>query len=104
MYEWFPFIVNYRESGLSQYRAKKKVFTVPSGDEKLDELLKGGFRQDLLYLVYGNDTRITNIMFQTAVNCYKEGNFESRVAFVVGNHRFNPYEVSKMACESNLNP
>ena len=75
-----------------------------SGDEILDEMLSGGFRHDLLYLLYGDKRIITNILLNTAVYAFKDSDFEKKVAFVDGNNRFNPYNVSKLAVRLNLSP
>ena len=46
-------------SGLDELLEKEKLPVVLSGDATLDELLRGGFRRDFTYLVYG-DRKITS--------------------------------------------
>ena len=75
-----------------------------SGDETLDQLLKGGFQQDLIYLVYGNQKIITNILLKLSVASFKKYGFEKKVVFIDGNNRFNPYYVSKLAALQGLSP
>ena len=49
-------------SGL-EVRDKKKLLPLyKSGDKILDKLLSGGFRQDLVYLLYGDRNIIVDIM------------------------------------------
>ena len=86
---------------------------VSSGDSTLDELLGGGgFHKDLVYLLYGNkesNKKITNILLTTAVNSQKphiNGGLGDgiKVAFIDGNNRFNPYNISKYAVSQKLSP
>jgi hypothetical protein len=83
---------------------------VSSGDSTLDELLGGeGFHKDLIYLLYGDKKRTTNILLSTAVIAQKTyvnggiGN-DIKIAFIDGNNRFNPYNVSKLAVSLRLSP
>ena len=75
-----------------------------SGDKTLDELLSGGFQKDLLYLLYGKQKIIVDILLKTAVNSFKAVDFTKRVAFIDGNNRFNPYLISKLAVSERLSP
>lgn len=100
-------------SGLKVYQKNNSLPPISSGDSTLDELLargnKGGFHRELVYLLYGDKTVITNILLTTAVISQKSftngGVGEGiRVAFVDGNNRFNPYNVSKFAISQKLSP
>ncbi len=71
----------------------------PSGDKTLDLLLTGWFRQDLIYLVYGNRKIITDILLQLSVDSFKKYCFEKKVVFIDENNRFYPYHLSKSAKE-----
>ncbi|MFX1365749.1 MAG: hypothetical protein ACFE9Y_12605 [Promethearchaeota archaeon] len=82
---------------------------ISSGDATLDNLLSGGFHRDLVYLLYGDKKLTTNILLTTAVITQKAFNNGGlgegiRVAFIDGNNRFNPYNVSKFAVSQNLSP
>ena len=82
---------------------------ISSGDTTLDELLSGGFHRDLVYLLYGDKKLTTNILLTTSViaqKSYHSGGLGEgiRVAFIDGNNRFNPYNVSKFAVTQNLSP
>ena len=91
-------------SGLDQLSEKSKVRIVSSGDATLDELLEGGFREDFLYLLYGNKKVISTILMKTAVLLFTNQDYTQKVAFVDGNNRFNPYQVSKFAASHGLSP
>ena len=54
-------------SGYDEFTNKTLLPTYSSGDKTLDLLLKGGFHQDLLYLVYGNLKIITDILLRLSV-------------------------------------
>ncbi|MFX1477913.1 MAG: hypothetical protein ACFFCI_07255 [Promethearchaeota archaeon] len=82
---------------------------ISSGDTTLDELLSGGFHRDLVYLLYGDKKLATNILLTTSVIAQKSpqrgGLGEGiKIAFIDGNNRFNPYNVSKFAVTQNLSP
>jgi len=84
---------------------------VSSGDSTLDELLGGGgFHKDLVYLLYGDKVATTNILLTTSVisqKSYAHGGLRGncvKIAFIDGNNRFNPYNVSKFAVSQNLSP
>ena len=83
---------------------------VSSGDSTLDELLGGeGFHKDLIYLLYGDIKRTTSILLSTAViaqKAYINGGLGKgiKIAFIDGNNRFNPYNVSKLAVSLRLSP
>jgi len=96
-------------SGLKVYRKNKRVPLVSSGDSTLDELLgEGGFHKDLVYLLYGDKKKTSNILLTTSVIAQKSfangGLGEIKVAYIDANNRFNPYNVSKFAVSQNLSP
>jgi hypothetical protein len=97
-------------SGFGFYKKGKKTPLISSGDTTLDELLKGGFQKDLVYLLYGDKAITTNIFLTTAVIAQKSflnggfGGNGNKIAFIDGNNRFNPYNVSKYAVTQNLSP
>jgi DNA repair protein RadA len=97
-------------SGLKVYRKNKSVPLVSSGDSTLDELLGGGgFHKDLVYLLYGDKKKTSNILLTTSVIAQKSfangGLGEKiKVAYIDANNRFNPYNVSKFAVSQNLSP
>ncbi|MFW9784342.1 MAG: hypothetical protein ACFFFB_18835 [Candidatus Heimdallarchaeota archaeon] len=96
-------------SGLTLYESKTHSRLISSGDKTFDELLSGGFHKDLVYLLYGDKKLTTNILLTTAVivqKAYTNGGLGEgvRVAFIDGNNRFNPYNVSKFAVTQNLSP
>jgi len=97
-------------SGLKVYRKNKSVPLVSSGDSKLDELLgEGGFHKDLVYLLYGDKKKTSNILLTTSVIAQKSfangGLGEKiKVVYIDANNRFNPYNVSKFAVSQNLSP
>ncbi len=97
-------------SGLKVYRRNKRVPLVSSGDSTLDALLgEGGFHKDLVYLLYGDKKKTSNILLTTSVIAQKSfangGLGEKiKVAYIDANNRFNPYDVSKFAVSQNLSP
>ncbi len=105
-------------SGLEEHKKKGKLPIISSGNSTLDELLSGGFRKDLLYLLCGDRKITSKILLETAVRFFKSqsvalssgeessmyGIFKRRVAIVDGNNRFNPYTVSKLAVSLGLSP
>ena len=97
-------------SGFGFYKKGKKTPLISSGDTTLDELLKGGFQKDLVYLLYGDKAITTNIFLTTAVIAQKSflnggfGGNGNKIAFIDGNNRFNPYNISKYAVTQNLSP
>ena len=91
-------------SGFDELRHKLSLPCLKSGDEILDELLSGGFRKDLVYLLYGDRKIIVDIMISTMVLSFKDKNFSKRVAFVDMNNRFNPYKISVLAAAEGLSP
>ncbi len=97
------------ELGLKLYKRNNRLPLISSGDKTLDELLSGGFHRDLVYLLYGDKNITTNILLTTSVIVQKapsNGGFGEgvRVAFIDGNNRFNPYNISKFAVSQNLSP
>lgn len=97
-------------SGLKVYRKNKRVPLVSSGDSTLDELLgEGGFHKDLVYLLYGDKKKTSNILLTTSVIAQKSfangGLGEKiKVVYIDANNRFNPYNISKFAVSQNLSP
>ena len=97
-------------SGFRVYRKNNRIPMVSSGDSTLDELLGGeGFHKDLIYLLYGDIKRTTNILLSTAViaqKAYINGGLGKgiKIAFIDGNNSFNPYNVSKFAVSLRLSP
>jgi RecA/RadA recombinase len=97
-------------SGFGFYIKGKKTPLISSGDSTLDEILQGGFQKDLVYLLYGDKANTTNIILATAVIAQKSflnggfGGNGNKIAFIDGNNRFNPYNVSKFAVTQNLSP
>lgn len=75
-------------SGFSELEKKRLLPTYSSGDFKLDKLLSGGFRQDLLYLLYGDKRIIASILQKTAVLSFKDKDFKEKVAYVEFNHPY----------------
>jgi len=97
------------DSGFKVYRRNNKIPPISSGDSTLDELLRGGFHKNLVYLLYGDKKKTTNVLLTTAVIVQKSlsnGGLGSgvKVAFIDGNNRFNPYNVSKFAVSQHLSP
>ncbi len=111
---WNPFhLVMTFDTGLKVHNHFSGVPQISSGDSTLDELLaekgKGGFCRDLIYLLYGDKSVVTNILLTTAVisqQAIVNGGFGEgvKVAFVDANNRFNPYNISKYAVTHNLSP
>ena len=97
------------DSGFGLYQEKRQSPLISTGDSTLDELLGGGYHDDLVYLFYGDKKRITEILLTTAVIAQKSftnggvGDAH-KIAFVDGNNRFNPYNVSKFAVSQHLSP
>ena len=96
-------------SGFTVYRNNTYSQLISSGDSSLDKLLSGGFHQNLVYLLYGDKKLTTNILLTTSVIVQKAFNNGGlgegiRIAFVDGNNRFNPYNLSKFAVSQNLSP
>jgi len=91
-------------SSFEEFNKKKALPIYSSGDKTLDELLSGGFRNDLVYLLYGDRKIITNILLKTAVYSFLDKDFNRKVAYVDVNNRFNPYNISKLAASKRLSP
>lgn len=97
------------DSGFRVYQKNNRIPVVSSGDSTLDELLSGGFQKDLVYLLYGDKKKTTDILLTTAViaqKAFANGGLGDgiKVAFIDGNNRFNPYNVSKFAVSQHLSP
>ena len=96
-------------SGFTVFEKNNRSPPISSGDKTLDELLSGGFHKDLVYLLYGDKKLTTNILLTTSVivqKAFSNGGLGEgiRVAFIDGNNRFNPYNISKYAVSQNLSP
>jgi hypothetical protein len=96
-------------SGFALHTRNSHSHLISSGDKTLDALLSGGFHSDLVYLLYGDKRLTTNILLTTSVivqKAFANGGLGEgiRVAFIDGNNRFNPYNVSKFAVTQNLSP
>ncbi|MEJ2251326.1 MAG: hypothetical protein P8Y97_16955 [Candidatus Lokiarchaeota archaeon] len=92
---------------IDQKHKKDLVPIIPSGDSFLDTLLYGGFRTDLLYLLYGERKLLANILLKVCVNSQiilNTNDNKVKVAFVDGFNRFNPYKLSKYAVSKRQNP
>jgi len=97
------------DSGFAVHERNNLSPPISSGDKTLDELLSGGFHKDLVYLLYGDKKLTTNILLTTSVivqKAFVNGGLGEgiRVAFIDGNNRFNPYNISKFAVTQNLSP
>ena len=97
------------DSGLRVYKKNNKIPLISSGDSTLDELLSGGFRKDLVHLLYGDKKKTTEILLTTSVivqKAFTNGGLGDgiKVAFVDGNNLFNPYNISKFAVSQHLSP
>ncbi len=97
------------DSGFKVYQQNRRVPIISSGDSTLDELLGGGFHKDLVYLLYGDKKKTTNVLLTTSVisqKSFSNGGLGERIkiAFIDGNNRFNPYNVSKFAVTQKLSP
>jgi RecA/RadA recombinase len=96
-------------SGFNVLERNKGEPRISSGDPTFDELLGGGFHKELVYLLYGDKKLVTNILLTTCVTVQKargEGGFGAnvKVAFIDGDNRFNPYNISKFAVSQHLSP
>jgi hypothetical protein len=96
-------------SGFAVFKQNTNSPPISSGDKTLDELLSGGLHRDLVYLLYGDKKLTTNILLTTSVivqKAFSNGGLGEgiRVAFIDGNNRFNPYNISKFAVSQNLSP
>ena len=84
---------------------KDKKIVYSSGDKILDELLSGGFHEDLIYLLFGDNHKIfSHILIMTVVNSFQDANYSRKIAWIDGSNRFNPYTVSKHAVKLSLSP
>jgi len=97
------------DSGFKVYQQNNRLPIISSGDSTLDKLLDGGFHRDLVYLLYGDKKKTTNVLLTTSVISQKSfvngGLGEGiKIAFIDGNNRFNPYNVSKFAVSLHLSP
>jgi len=97
------------DSGLGEFEKKKSVPRILSGDEVLDEIIGGGFHKDLIYLLFGDKKITSDILLKTSVFGQLRPNVQVlqnhiQIAFIDGNNRFNPYNVSKLAASLQLSP
>ncbi len=97
------------DSGFKVYETNRNRHAISSGDSTLDKLLSGGFQRDLVYLLYGDERKITRVLLRTSVIAQQPSNLGGlgegiRAVFVDGNNRFNPYTVSKYAVSKKLSP
>ena len=96
-------------TGLDKLKSQNQIPPLLCEDEVLNELLNGGFRKDLIYLLCGDRKITTDILLTTSVRAQlsleKKGlGLDTKVAFVDGNNRFNPYNISRYAVSFNLSP
>ena len=97
------------DSGLGVFDRKKSMPQILSGDDTLDELIGGGFHKDLIYLLFGDKRITSDILLKTSVYGQLRPNSQAlqkhmQIAFIDGNNRFNPYNVSKLAASLRLSP
>ena len=96
-------------TGLDKLNSQKQTPIISSGDKTLNEFLNSGFRKDLIYLLCGDKKLTTNILLTISVRAQlpiEKGGFglDTKVAFVDGNNRFNPYNISRYAVSLHLSP
>ena len=96
-------------NGLDKLGSQNQTPIILSGDNTLNEFLDGGFRKDLIYLLCGDRKITTDILLTTSVRAQlpleKAGfGLDTKVAFIDGNNRFNPYNLSRYAVSFHLNP
>ena len=97
------------DSGFKVHKNNNHYPPIPTGNIAIDQLLKGGYCRDLVYLLYGDEVIVTNTLFTTSVIVQKSSSNGGlgegiRVAFVDGMNRFNPYNISKFAVSNKLSP
>ena len=93
------------ESGLTHDDQLQKYPVISSGNDKIDELLNGGFRWNLIHLLHGSLKFISRLLHELAVSIQvKSFQDNKKIAWVVGDNRFQPYEISKIAVRKNLSP
>jgi archaellum biogenesis ATPase FlaH len=98
------------KSGLEEFEEKKQQKIVPTGDDNLDQLLYGGFRQDLIHLIFGPASRTTKILLRTCVNAqlifseHQNKVGSAKVGYIDGMNKFYPYQISKYAASLKLSP
>ncbi len=91
-------------SGLKELDNKNLLPIYKTGDNTLDSLLSGGFRQDLVYVLYGDRKLKVDLMINTMVLSFEGNNYSKRVALADMNNRFNPYKASRFAVSLGLSP
>ena len=89
----------------------KEIISKPlsTGDQALDKLLSGGFHQGLIYLLYGDNKFINEILLTISVISQKflsKGGLGEaiRIALIHGDNHFNPYLISMTAIPQDLRP
>ena len=94
------------KSGFGVHKNNSHYSPISSGDVTLDKLLNGGFHRNLVYLLYGDEKVVTNILLYTSVIVQQSSSNGGmgegiKVAFVDGKNRFNPYNISKVILNAN---
>ncbi|MBN1214925.1 MAG: hypothetical protein JXA99_05715 [Candidatus Lokiarchaeota archaeon] len=97
------------KSGFGVHKNNSHYSPISTGDVTLDKLLNGGFHRNLVYLLYGDEKVVTNILLYTSVIVQQSSSNGGmgegiKVAFVDGKNRFNPYNISKFSVIHNLSP
>ncbi len=96
-------------SGFVVHKNNGNYTSISTGDITLDTLLNGGYSTNLIHLLYGDVRKTTNVLMTTSVivqEAFLYGGLGDgiRVAFVDGNNRFNPYNISKFAISKKMSP
>lgn len=97
------------KDALKEYKKKQSYPKIPTGDDTLDKLIKGGFDREIIYLLTGDKNITTNILWEICVNSQivlTDGKREQDpfIAYIDGFNRFNPYTISKDSLRKRLNP
>jgi hypothetical protein len=82
---------------------------ISSGDKTLNELLGGGFTRDLVYLLCGDEKKITEVLLKMVVMAQHSINERKlrrgvQVVFIDGNGLFTPYITTKYAVKKHVSP
>ncbi|MBD3197387.1 MAG: hypothetical protein GF317_20190 [Candidatus Lokiarchaeota archaeon] len=77
----------------------------------MDKLLLGGFRKEVVHLIYGPSKITSKILIFTCVNAQfilsnsnHNNGTDIKVIYIDADNRFNPYEVSKLAVKHKRSP